>query len=514
MLRKVTIARAAAFSVLSAVLLNFSFPDFDIEPLAWFALAPLIFSLRGADKKRAFFYGLLFGVVFFGLGMSWMTNVSVPGYLSLIFILSLFTAFFTLTAAAFSCIGRPVDTFSKKILFIFVISGLWTVSEYLRANLFTGFGWNLLGYSQYLNLPVIQIADLTGAYGVGFLIMAVNAAVYLSLRDALSGNSPLNPAGLCVILFLLLSLFYGYNSIGQVENSREPLCVAVIQGNIPQEQKWDADYRGEIFEKYSSLTKRASARRPDMIIWPETALPGYPDDDDLEPLISELISETGSYLFFGSPTYEYAQGEYIYYNSALLFSPDGELAGEYRKVRLVPFGEYVPFEDKLFFLRGAIDKPIGNFRRGEEHKVFTLEKGEGKYRFSALICYEDIFPSLVRRFAQNGAEFLVNMTNDAWFGRSAAPYQHAQASVFRAVENRLPVVRAANTGLSCFIDKTGRITETVKSDEGREIFTEGYATGFIHAGGSTSFYASRGDVFVYLLFIMLPVCSFVLRKTS
>lgn len=445
--------------IISAILLTLSYPVFNLEFLAWFAFVPFFFAIKDKSHKKAFRFGFLFGLIFFASTIYWLLYVSVLGYIILILYLSIFFALFAALVQSAIHRSRPTS--------VFLIPLVWILLEYLRANLFTGFGWALLGYSQYLNLPVIQIADKTGVWGVSFIVMMVNVAIFKLLKDGIR-KSRLSLTS--AILILALSIYYGHVKLNEKALSMD-LKISVIQGNIPQHQKWDVSFKEHILTRYESLTKEAAKEKPDLIIWPETSLPGYLEEKDLGGRVRRLARETGTLLLIGAPSIgDYENDEY--YNSAILISAEGRVLNRYDKLRLVPFGEYVPFEKKFSFIRGLIDKPIGDFRPGTEYTVFRMDNGAA---FSVLICFEDIFPDLVASFVKREADFLVNITNDAWFMKSSAPYQHAQASVFRAVENRVPVVRAANTGLSCFIDSKGRIIDKVSIGK-EDIFVTGFKT--------------------------------------
>ena len=362
-----------------------------------------------------------------------------------------------------------------------------------------------MGYSQSFNLPVIQIADITGVYGVSFLIILVNFGIYLALRKA--------PKRFYILFFIFLLfasvLAYGHGRIRRIYPTQN-LKVALIQGNIPQEMKWDPRYREFIIDKYTYLTKKSFEENPRLVIWPETSLPGYLDEADLKKRIINLAKSGDAHLLIGTLRAENDK----FYNSATLISNEGEILESYDKIHLVPFGEFVPFGRLISRVRNFIDKPIGDFDRGREFTVFTfkvrdalfrperIRKTTEFYKFAGLICFEDIFPDLSRRFVKRGARFLINMTNDAWFGKTAAPYQHAEGSVFRAVENRVPVLRAANTGFSCMIDHRGKVIKRVNV-EGDEIFVDGYAVGAITPVFAKTFYTRFGDVFSWICIVIV-----------
>jgi apolipoprotein N-acyltransferase len=491
MLRKVT----KILPVLSGLLLILAYPKFNLEILAWFALIPLFFALENKNLKERFLAGYVFGIVFFSGILYWLVNVSVPGAIFLIFLWAFLPAIF--------CSLYAIRDARYAALYI---PSAWVFTEYLRTHIFTGFPWALLAYSQSFNLPVIQIADITGPYGVSFLIVLVNLGIYLAIKKA--------PRRFYILFFIfvlfVLVLAYGQNRIQRVYPTQR-LKVAVVQGNIPQEMKWDPRYREFIIDKYIALTKEASRENPRLIIWPETSVPGYLEEEpDLKNRVTDLAKSTGAYLLIGTLREEDAK----IFNSATLVSDKGKIIKSYDKLHLVPFGEFVPFERFIFWARDLIDKPIGDFDRGKEFTVFdfrvhnavfkeaSIQKTTEFYKFSSLICFEDIFPDLCRNFVGKGARFLVNMTNDAWFGKSSAPYQHAQGSIFRAVENRVPVVRAANTGFSCVIDHRGKILKRVKTG-GEEIFVDGYAVETIKPVFAKTFYTRFGDIFSWLCILFL-----------
>ncbi|NQU95948.1 MAG: apolipoprotein N-acyltransferase [Candidatus Omnitrophica bacterium] len=497
MLRKITpslktnLISQLVLAFVSAFLLVLCYPNFNLGFLAWIALIPLFFAIENKKSKTRFFTGYLFGIIFFAGILYWLANVTVPGTIATVLILAFLPAIFCLLASP-SIASRP-----GSVVFL---PCAWVLTEYLRTYIFSGFPWALLGYSQSPNLPVIQIADITGPYGVSFLIVLVNVGIYLALRR--------KPKRFYILFFITvlfaLVLVYGDNRIKRAYPAKL-LKVAVIQGNIPQEMKWDPRYREFILNKYKMLTQVALKESPGLVVWPETAVPGYLDEPDLEKQITNLAKSGNAYLLVGTLK---EVGSKVF-NSATLISNKGEILKSYNKIHLVPFGEFIPFEKAFLWMRGVIDKPIGNFARGNEFTVFKfnlekvtrttskIQKSMEFHSFSTLVCFEDIFPDLCRKFVKKGARFLVNITNDAWFGKSPALYQHAQGSVFRAVENRVPVIRAANTGFSCIIDHRGKILKSVKVGED-EISVDGYAVEVIMPTFIKTIYTRFGDVFSWL----------------
>ncbi|MBL7084895.1 MAG: apolipoprotein N-acyltransferase [Candidatus Omnitrophica bacterium] len=480
------------FASLSAILLSLAFPKPGLGFLAWFALVPWFFALQKEKPLRAFLLSYLVGLIFFSGTLYWVNYVSGLGFSILVAYLALYFAIF---GFLFS-INYRQSTISNFL----VIPCLWVALEYIRSHLFTGFGWALLGYSQYSVLPLIQISDITGAYGVSFLIVLVNLAIWQTIRKKI-----LFPV-FCIFSSLILVLGYGYFKLNQPAQGQD-IKVAVVQGNIPQRMKWDPQARDCILQRYLGLTEEAARSRPEIIIWPETSVPGFLEDD---PQLLEEISSLSkkifpSYLLVGTPQ----EGEQrSIYNSATLLL-EGEILQRYDKLHLVPFGEFIPWPQ--FFSRFSFAGLIGNFSPGEVYTVFSSAFPKADIKFSALICFEDVFAHLARSFVRGGAKILVNMTNDAWFEDSSEPYQHLQASVFRAVENRVNVVRSANTGVSCFINPWGKILGRVSDSFGQDLLVEGEKTQALKIISMPSFYTAFGDIFAWLCLIGI-VFSLIRRR--
>jgi apolipoprotein N-acyltransferase len=449
-------------SILSPILLIAAFPNFNLSFLAFIGFVPLFFAIQNKSPKQAFLISYLCGFLFYLGTLYWLYHVTAGGLIVLCLYLALYFGIFGLFLR-FTLHPVPHGHGARLSPFtILTVPLLWTILEYIQARLFTGFGWALLGYSQYKNPVLIQIADFSGVYGVSFIIMMVNFAVYRIFKKSFR-----EIAVACVILSAVIG--YGAVRIGEETEKRaaakNDVRVSVIQGNIPQHVKWDASSASDILDKYIFLTKSAAVDKPDLIIWPETSFPGFfLIDEDLTDRVRDLAKDIKTPLLIGTNTVE----EKHYFNSAVLISVNGEIADKYDKIHLVPFGEYVPFSDRIPFLHDMVFGELGEFSKGKDFNIFKF-----KTDFGVLICFEDIFPELARRLVRAGAKFLVVITNDAWYGDSGAPYQHAACSVFRAVENRVPVVRCANTGYSCFIDSTGKIYDSVEKNN-VHLFVSGY----------------------------------------
>ncbi|MBI4432861.1 MAG: apolipoprotein N-acyltransferase [Candidatus Omnitrophica bacterium] len=508
------------FVLLSAGLLVAPYHHGAFWPAAFIAFIPYFLAISNKTRGEAALISFIAGVFFYVFLGYWLTAVSIPGFILVVAYLALYFAVFGYGVAPFVDARTEYAgaLFSRNLKAILFIASFWTILEWARSWFITGIPWALLAYTQWKNIAFIQIADIVGAYGVSFCVIAVNLFLFKLIRPSSHAifeeavqkkQYGLRMAGvLASLLFVVLA--YGFIHLKKPETSPTVLHVSVAQGNVPQEEKWDARIKGIIFEKYKRLTFMSAIERSDLIVWPETSFPGYLEDEPV--MASQLRSvarQSKTWVLVGAPTIGDLEKGLRFFNSAILFSPNGEEAARYSKLHLVPFGEYVPLEPILGWVRSFAE--IGRFDPGQELTVFQIESryqpNRIRPKFGVLICFEDIFPGLVRRFVLNGADFLVNMTNDAWFGRTSAPYQHAQASIFRAVENRVPVVRAANTGLSCFISSEGRIVASV-NDKGQEIFVTGHQGYDITLRKGQSFYTRFGDLFLLLPAILL----FALRK--
>ncbi|MBU1083463.1 MAG: apolipoprotein N-acyltransferase [Candidatus Omnitrophota bacterium] len=494
-------------AVLAGLAASLAFPPFDLPFFGWFCLLPLLYSLTDGNIGEHIRDGFLFGAVFLGITLSWLVHVTIPGTLFLVALLSLFYGLFAAAAGyAFRKEMNPI-----------AVPAAWTVMEYVRSNIFTGFPWACLGYSQYENVNVIQVADITGFYGISFLMVLVSTAGLLFIKKKKGSIRCIAAA----LTFLIMVTGYGVYRLNSLEPDGK-VRLSVIQGNIPQQEKWDPDMSEKIIGVYRELTESSAEEDSDMIIWPETSYPYLIEDEHASyDSLKELSDLTGRPLLVGAV---YGQGE-VFYNSAVLFNTSTDDIRVYNKTHLVPFGEYIPLGKYFAFIREHIDKPIGDFGKGDEYVLFPLKvtiedapflgtriREIRFYRFGVLICFEDIFPYLTREFVKKGADFIVNITNDAWFGQTAASRQHLQASVMRAVENRRPLIRAANTGISCFISAKGTVYSVVRGG-GEEIFVRGNATDDIEIYSDRAFYTLYGDVFAGLCALVL-LFLFLIRRRS
>lgn len=486
-------------SLLSGIILALPFCDGRLWIFAWFGFVPLFYAIQNKTPVKAFLLAYVTGIIFWSIAVYWLIHVTLLGQILLILYLALYFGFFGLF---FSAIRYPLSPSSGGAGAIryrlsppLFVPSLWVFLEYLRAHLLSGFGWAILGYSQYLNLPVIQVADIFGVWGVSFLVMMINVMLYSVTGNRLQVTS--QKYNFFVLIFcILFTVGYGYYNLylRPATRSLKAIKISLIQGNIPQELKWAAQSQTLILDRYAQLSEKAALEKPDLIIWPEAASPGFlgnPEDKWIFQNIFTLTKKTGIPLLFGSVVSENGK----YFNSALLVDGKGAVLERYDKLHLVPFGEYIPLKNTFKFLETIV--PIGDFTAGKEYSIFSLSaiNHQLSAKFAVLICFEDTIPELSRNFVNKGADFLVNITNDGWFGQTPMPYQHLSASVFRAIENRIPLVRCANTGVSCFIDSCGRLTAKL-TENGKDIFVPGIKSAAISPGESRSLYRGIGDVFM------------------
>ena len=488
--------RAGLLAIASGVLIALSFPSAGLSFLAWIALIPLLIALEGSTPLVAFRLGFTCGLSAYAVILYWINIVvtrfghlpwaiSIPIYLMLVAWLAMFYGLTTL-------IVRYGENSSIKSAFSLPVA--WVAFDFIRSFLFSGFPWAMLGHSQYRTLPLIQVADICGVYGITFLIVLANVVLYRVLRAVYGADVPYPvKSALVLVIMLIATLIYGFNSLNRPESvAGQPLRVALIQGNIEQDVKWSPAFRDKTISIYERLTREASKGGVDLVVWPESAIPFFFQDEPIQAeRIRMLARELNAYLLIGSPAHELRNGINTFLNSAFVIAPSGETSSRGDKLHLVPFGEYVPLGRFLPFINKLV-VGIGDFSPGEHTNPLNV----GRAYAGLLVCYEGIFPELAREYVRNGANILVNITNDAWYGRSSAPYQHFSIAVFRAVETRTPLIRAANTGISAIIDQNGHIRNMTG------LFVEGYRTGEVNPGSRDSIYLKIGDASAWLCVMM------------
>jgi len=520
----------------TGILLFLSFPGaVGLWPVAWVALIPLLLALRGQEPLTAARLGLTAGMVHYVALLYWIIIVlgkygnlplwvSIPALLLLALYMSSYLVLF--------CVVISRVWKQREMWVVWVGPLLWVGLDYIRSFLFSGFPWQDLGYSQYKALLLIQTADITGHYGITFHIVLVNSITALLLvlwiaNRATDKNAQqvltvrmrrawfyaILPA-LCLILMVLGYNIFRYRQISGGMARSPHMKVAVVQGNIEQDRKWSPAMRLQTIDIYTRLSEQAIGQRngsPDLLIWPETALPFLINNNPyFHRVKTNLITKHKIWLLAGAPFYSETDSRDIKqeksvrsYNSAYLFTPAGQISGRYDKQHLVPFGEYVPLGDYLP-LPGPLVENIGDFSSGKPGRPLPCQDAA----IGVLICFESIFPRLARDWTVKGANLLVNITNDAWFGRSSAPWQHLSMAVFRALENRRSLARAANTGVSAVVDPLGRIIGQTP------LFQPLYLVADVPLLQQTTIFAGLGHYFGLLCLLICVPFIYFLRETA
>jgi len=409
----------------------------------------------GVAPARAFTLGLASGLLYFIGTIHWTATVvqqfgglSVPLAVAAMLLLAAYLALYPAIAALAT--ARLVRHAGAAGLLVFPAA--WTASEYIRGHLFGGFPWVPLGSSQATVLPVAQMASLAGVYGLSGFVASVNALLAVALID---GGRRRTRAGVAIAVLLVTAGGWGSWRIarGGLGDTGAPLAVGLIQGNIPQDEKWDPARADRILTTYADLSRAAVARGAAFVIWPESSTPFMLEEDPRGEAVRALVRELGVPLLVGSEEFQ-PLPEPRLYNAAFLLQHDGTTAAVYRKIRLVPFGEYIPLRRWLFFVSPLVER-LAEFAPGDAPVMLPVGDGLA----STSICYEVVYPELVRAAVLAGSDLLTTITNDAWYGHSSAPYQHFELASLRAIEQGRFLVRAANTGISGVVDPYGRAVE-------------------------------------------------------
>ncbi len=472
--------------ILSGFLYPLIFPNFNFTflfPVVFIGL--ILYSLQTKKSiKNIFIFGWLAGIICNIIMLYWIywTLIWVDaGFITSIIALIFLSAYLGLYWGIFSVSVFLIEKYNIKFK-ILIISSVWVLLEFLRGWVFIGFPWLLVGYSVW-NIPeFIQIASYTGIWGLSFFVIFINTAIAYSLK-----LKKIMPFITAVVLAGFLFI-WGTIVMPDEDIPARDLKVSILQGNIAQHQKWDSYFREEILDTYRELHSRAINEKAELIVWPETALPAaLTRDIAIYNYIQELVENTSAYMLIGSN--EIGRGEL--FNSAYLVSPAGMVSEPYRKIHLVPFGEYIPMRWLLspFF---SVMNEFGDFNAGDEYILLNM----GEFRIAVGICFESVFSSHARNFFKSGANIYVNITNDGWFLDTAAPRQHLIHSVIRAVENRTYVIRAANTGISAIISPSGRILKET------ELLETTVLSGRVGKSSKT-FYTKYGDVFLLVCFLFM-----------
>jgi apolipoprotein N-acyltransferase len=439
--------------------------------LMWIALLPLLIACRGLSPRKGFLLGLTCGLIYYVGLIYWIIIalgrygglplwVTVPALLALCLYMAFYLATFTALCSW---------TSARRLPIIWAAPLAWVGLDLIRCRLFSGFPWLDLGYSQYASPLINQVADLGGHYTITFLIVMINAwladlyANRRPLRTVPEKRRALDSRFVLPVLLMIIAMGYSlwrYQEVKETISSAPTLAIGLIQGNIDQGEKWQPALQAQTVRSYLALTEQDAKSAPlDLVIWPETAMPFFPDNNPLFELVTNAIATPGSpALLAGAPHFaiDPVSGRRSLFNSAYLISPanapQGVTLQRYDKEHLVPFGEFVPLQRYLPKALPLVET-MGNFSSGLNAAPLISNKA----RIGVLTCFESIFPELARVRTDLGANILVNLTNDAWYGRSSAPYQQVPMAVLRAIENRRSLARAANTGISCLIDPLGQV---------------------------------------------------------
>jgi apolipoprotein N-acyltransferase len=499
-LRRLQIVRLQSFAenrylqaIAAGLLLAASFPNFGLAGAAWLAPGLMLFAATGASGRTAFRVGYVAGLAHYLVSLYWLLFIPVPygalaGWLALSAYLAMYPAvwvwlcwrMFPKSRPDISALAIAKSSLPQRALWAIGCAVVWVALEMIMARMLAGFPWNLLGASQYQKLPLIQIASITGIYGLSFLIVWFSVALACAFL-ALLARPTARAAWLGDLILPLLAVIgvvtYGVRA-QRPEPSLRTIKVALVQPSIPQTLIWDPKEDANRFQQLIQLSERALETKPDLLIWPEAAVPSMLryEPENFEA-VAKLAKEHHVWIIVGADDLEPRPGatnlqDVDYYNSSFLISPDGELVVGYRKQKLVIFGEYIPLIRWLPFLKYL--SPVGvGFSAGDRPVSFQMP--ELKAKTSVLICFEDTFPHLARKYVQPDTDFLLNLTNNGWFGESAAQWQHAASAIFRAVENRLPLVRCANNGLTCWVDAFGGMHEVYFPDS-EDVYRAGFKT--------------------------------------
>ena len=492
--------RRVALSVCSGLALALALPNFSLSLLAWVALVPVLFAIDNQSLPRTFGYAWIQGSAFCAVTLYWV-GIALNGFghktpraafceMLLLAGSEALAAAITLTLAAF--VSRRT-----RLPMLLTLTIVWPASEWVRTFFPVPFPWGLLGYTAYRDLRLIQFAEFTGVYGVSALIVAGNVALYRFIKRSEPMGARLR-AGALVAGLILAGLAFGSWRMEQLDAAPVAgrLKVAMLQGNIPERAKWEGTETAWCLNTYLYGSEVAARQHPDLIIWPETAASFYIEPDTYFPAFPRRLLQVarslheamlvGAFALEPGPTVSRR-------NRVCLISAEGQIVDRYDKHVLVPFAEYVPFKAVFGdYFHAFPDGAESEYTPGDRQTIFKV----GGARLGVLICYESMFPDFSRRAVRDGADILINVTNDAWAGTSAAPYQLLAMASMRAVETHTAMLRVANTGITAVITPTGRIVGATK------LFVRTVEIETVEWKGVRTFYTRYGDVFAELCFVL------------
>lgn len=517
-----------ALALLSGILLGICAPPFHASEtglIPWLALGPLCWALwilprpesLRAWSRRAFLLGWLTGTVSFLISLYWITTVTGLGWVLLSLVVGLYPALWALfVALVLRPMGEGGDSAkawlgsARNFLVALLAAAAWVALEWLRGTLFSGFGWNALGIGLRDSIPLIQIAAITGTAGLSFLCVLGAATLAITIerlrREIVKGRTKPHFDFMLAVMLVVMSFSYGIGKIRSAASSAAtlattPLKVAGVQGNVPVYHYWDSKYDAEIMEGYIRQSRMALATHPDLIVWPEASTPRpLLLDEIIYNQVKAVAIDTPADFLIGSVHYE--QTPLGDYNSAILLTEHANKAQIYNKVHLVPFGEYVPFRHSFPLFSWIVGKQVPyDFDSGKGPAVMELSTkvDNQPLKIGTLICFEDTLGDLTRRFAGLGAQLLITITNDGWFEHSVATRQHLANAQLRTVETGLPLLRVADTGVTCWIDALGRVRQVLHDQDGKT-FIEGVlsATIPVPLNPTPTFYTLHGDLFSHV----------------
>ena len=455
--------RYHAFALCSGVLLALCFPSFHWYPIAWVALVPLFYRSTRCRTWEGALQFFVAGWIFHSVLLQWLiTNIfwaggwAVIGYQLLCIVLALFWA-------VLGALWAWAHQRAPRVAGAGCLATLWLAMEWGQGNLFTGFGWGALGYSQGPDLAVAQWGAVGSVSLVSLFVVLVNALAALMLAEKRLRIA----RGIAIGAILLLSHVFGALLLGEADYDTKPFTAGVFQSDYPQELKWDREYAEEMVQRAVFWSKAlAASKNVDLFVWPEALVTGHYESPELKQWMVDLVLSTGSPLFTGSTRHalEGPEGAKVTksYNSSIVMSADGAILDYYDKVHLAPFGEYMPFDTYLPFLRQIVPVDVD---AGAKQKVLAVDD----YHLGPLICFEVLFSPMAERLRRDGADSLVVVTNLGWFGASNAIPQEFELARMRAIETRLPLIHSANTGFSGVFDPWGRFQAVngVVDDRGR-----------------------------------------------
>ncbi|UCC44585.1 MAG: apolipoprotein N-acyltransferase, partial [Candidatus Zixiibacteriota bacterium] len=482
-----------------AFVLSLAYYPWGLGFLAWFSIVRPAMIIASLEGRRAFAAAYLYGFCFTLFTIYWIWIVTPPGAITAIIIVAFYYAGMLMI---FNRLYRQ-----KPLLGFIALPVLWVGLEYIRTLSEFAFPWSDLGYTQTDYLYVLQIVSVISVHGLSFLIVAVNVLLWQVFRKQLSPERRLTSAFLSIAVVVVVTAF-GWIVIPSYPTEGD-FKVAILQGSVPISVKWEQDNQEHSFNLYDSLTQSVDDTTVQLFIWPETSAPSYLSHSPADrQRIGNIVRRSGGYHLVGALGATRVGESYDYHNSCYQFSPNGVMGQRYDKVKLVPFSEQVPYQDRLPFLKKEVLTEYltfietydvqwwSDFRPGDSILLFELPEAS----YGVAICFESTFPEYSREMIRKGAHFLVSITNDTWFGHSVGVYMHSRIMLTRAVENRCWTARAANSGISYVVDGYGRIRHQLGLDDVATL------TAKVELLDEYSIFTRHGDVVGYVCFLLtLPL---------